>query len=196
MAGPKKRSDVTIDFTGVESGGGRQIPDGEYLLEVVSIEEKESQDGNPYLGWKWKVGDGPYKGAVVYDNTSLKPAALWRLKTLLECLGMEAGGKLGLNLGELKGKSLLVNVANETYQGKQKPRITDFVRGIGNGGSGAGTSGPASSIKKGSKVKFQYEGSEMTGQVTSLDGSSVVVAVEVDGEKEEWELSLSEINSI
>lgn len=195
MAGPKKRSDITVDFSGVESGGGRQIPDGEYLLEVVSIEEKESQEGNTYLAWKWKVTDGPYKGAVVYDNTSLKPTALWRLKTLLECLGMTVDGKLGLNLGELKGKALLVNIANETYQGKQKPRITDFVRGIGSGGSAVATSGPVSSIKKGSKIKFQYEGAEMLGSVTSLDGNSVVVAVEIDGATEEWELDLSEVSA-
>lgn len=194
MAGPKKRSDVTVDFTGVESGGGRAIPDGEYLLEVVEVTEKESQEGNTYLAWKWKVQDGPYKGAAVYDNTSLKPAALWRLKTLLECLGMEVGGKLGLNLAELKGKSLLVEVANETYQGKQKPRVTNFLRGVGNGGSAAATSGPATSLKKGSKVKFDYEGEEMTGKVSSLDGTSVVVAVEVDGADEEWELNLSEIS--
>ena len=42
MAGPKKRSDVTVDFTDVESGG-RSVPDDNYLLEVVSVEEKESQ---------------------------------------------------------------------------------------------------------------------------------------------------------
>ena len=58
----KKRADVTVDFTGIESGG-RAVADGNYVLEVISIEEKESSEGNPYLAWKWKVtDDGPYKG--------------------------------------------------------------------------------------------------------------------------------------
>ena len=47
MAGPKKRADVTIDFSGVESGG-RPVPDGEYLMEVLSVEEKETNDEAAY----------------------------------------------------------------------------------------------------------------------------------------------------
>lgn len=191
MAGPKKRSDITVDFNGVESGGGRAIPDGEYLVEVVSVEEKESQEGNAYLAWKWKVVDGPYKGATVYDNTSLKPTALWRLKTLLECLGLEVDGKMGINFGELKGKSLLVEIANETYQGKQKPRISNFLRGI----STAAPAGDTGGLKKGVVVAFDYEGSKMTGEITSIDGSKVIVLVEVDGEKEEWELDRADVTA-
>ena len=190
MAGPKKRTDCTVDFSGVESGG-RAVPDGEYLLEVVSIEEKESSEGNAYLAWKWKVSDGAYKGASIYDNTSLKSTALWRLKTLLECLGVEvAGGKMALNFKEYIGKTCLVMVANETYQGKQKPRIANFLRGVGKNTT---SSAPADGIKKGATVTFDYEGSQMSGEVTSTDGDKVVVLVEVDGDKEEWELDRSDV---
>ena len=188
MAGPKKRADVTIDFNGVESGG-RSVPDGEYLIEVLSVEEKETNAGDStYLAWKWKVVDGAYKGATIYDNTSLKATALWRLKSLLECLGMEASGKLSLNFPELRGKRLLAEVANETYQGKQKPRIAGFLRGID-----TAPAAPADGIKVGAQVSFEYEGSQMSAKVTSLDGSKVVVLVEVDGEQEEWELDRSDL---
>jgi hypothetical protein len=188
MAGPKKRSDVTVDFSGVESGG-RAVPDGEYLIECLSVEEKESQEGNAYLAWKWKVADGAYKGATVYDNTSLKPTALWRLKSLLECLGEEVDGKFGLNLGSYKGRTTLAVIANETYQGKQKPRITDFLRGIPQTSKSEAASGP----KKGSKVTFEYEGAQMPGVVQGIEGGKVVVLVEVDGSPEEWELEISEV---
>ncbi len=188
MAGPKKRSDVTVDFSGVESGG-RAVPDGEYLIECLSVEEKESQEGNAYLAWKWKVADGAYKGATVYDNTSLKPTALWRLKSLLECLGEEVDGKFGLNLGSYKGRTTLAVIANETYQGKQKPRITDFLRGIPQTSKSETASGP----KKGSKVTFEYEGAQMPGVVQGIEGGKVVVLVEVDGSPEEWELEISEV---
>lgn len=183
-----KRADVTVDFSGVESGG-RSVPDGQYLTEVVSVEEKESQEGNMYLAWKWKVCDGPYKGAIIYDNTSLKPTALWRLKTLLECLGVDVSeGKMGLRLADYKGKTALVMVANEKYQGKDKPRITEFLRGVA-----ASKSGPVSTLKKGVTVSFDYEGEQMEGTVSSIEGDTVVVSVVVDGSSEEWELSQSEL---
>jgi hypothetical protein len=192
MAGPKKRTDCTVDFSGVESGG-RAVPDGEYLLEVSSIEEKESSEGNAYLAWKWKVADGAYKGATIYDNTSLKSTALWRLKTLLECLGVDVtNGKMALNFKDYIGKTCLVMVANETYQGKQKPRIGEFLRGLPTSSSGSKSSSP---FKKGQGVTFDYEGEKMSGQVVSIDGDTVVVSVDLVGEAEEWELSVSELSA-
>lgn len=195
MVNFRKRTDVTVDFGGIESGGGRKIPDGEYLMEVQSIEEKESQDGNPYLAWKWKVMDGEYKGATIYDNTSLKATALWRLKTLLECLGVDVpNGKFGLNLKEYQGLSLLAEVTNETYQGKERPRISGFLRGIPKTGS-ATRSAPAAEdpFVKGAKVKFDYEGSQLTAPIVQVEGSKLIVSVTIDGDTEEWELDKSEV---
>lgn len=185
----RKRTDLSVDFTGVESGGSRAIPDGEYLLEVVSVEEKETKDGDSsYLAWKWKIVDGEYKSATVYDNTSLKPTALWRLKTLLEVLGMEVSGKMGLNFGELKGKRLLAKIANETYQGKEKPRLTEFLRGLSASGSA-----PAQSSLKGKSVSFEFEGETFTGVVLSASGGKLIVETEVEGVKEEWELEEGDV---
>ena len=191
MAGPtKKRGDLSIDFTGVESGG-RSIPDDDYLMQVLSIEEKESQEGNAYLAWKWMVAEGPFKGATVYDNTSLKPTALWRLKQLLECLGIDvSGGKMSLSFKEYIGKTCLVKIANETYQGKEKPRIADFLRG-----STLATES-SSKLKNGMKVTFPYEDAVMDGVVTSVEGDKVIVMVTVDDGKEEWELTEEELTVV
>ena len=187
----KKRADVVVDFTGVESGG-RAVADGNYVLEVISIEEKESSEGNPYLAWKWKVtDDGPYKGATVYDNTSLKSTALWRLKGLLECMGVDvANGKQGINFGELKGQTVQAKIVNETYQGKEKPRIAEFLRG-------EVASKPSSGLKPGQKVAFDYDGQKMTGKVVTSDGSSVIVSITMEDDSvEEWELEASELTVV
>jgi len=195
MVNPRKRSDITIDFSGVESGGSRKIPDGQYLLSVLGIEEKESQSGDIYLAWKWKVADGEYKGATIYDNTSLKPTALWRLKTLLECLGVDVpGGKLGLNLKEYQGLSLLAEVTNETYQGKERPRISGFLRGIGKSVTASAPSAVAEDpFKKGVEVKFEYEGANVIAPIVQVDGTKLIVSVTIDGAEEEWELDKSEV---
>ena len=180
----RKRADVTVDFSGVE-GGGRDLPNGTYTLEIVNVEEKESSEGNPYLAWKWKVANGTYKGTAVWDNTSLQPKALWRLKNLLDCLGVDTTqGKTGINFGELKGMVCAVKIENETYQGKQKPRIADFLREVVSNDAPS-----APSLRKGTKVNFQSEGDDYTGEILSISGKTAIVKVE----DEEWEIPLNEL---
>ena len=188
----RKRGGIAVDFSGVESGG-RAIPDDDYLLEVVSCEEKEGREsGALYLSWKYKVAEGTYKGATVYDNTSLSPQALWRLKRLLEAMGIQADGKMSLDINSFKGKKVLAQIANETYNGKEKPRVVEFL--FGEVPAGGGSSASANPFKKGSRVQFQYEGEDMAGVVSSVEGGKVIVAVTIDGEAEEWELEASELS--
>lgn len=125
----KKRSSkgVKVDFAGVESGGGRKVPDGNYTAEVVKIEEKESEKGSPYLKWQWKITSKECRGASLWDNTSLQPQALWRLRGLLECLGEEIPeGSMDIDLEEYVGKEARLEVTNEKYNGKDQPRVTGF----------------------------------------------------------------------
>lgn len=188
----RKRGGIAVDFSGVESGG-RAIPDDDYLLEVVSCEEKEGREsGAIYLAWKYKVAEGPYKGATVYDNTSLSPQALWRLKRLLEAMGIQADGKMSLDINSFKGKRVLAQIANETYNGKEKPRVVEFL--FGEASAGGGSAASANPFKKGSRVRFQYEGEDMIGVVSSVEGGKVIVAVTIDGGAEEWELDAAKLS--
>lgn len=192
----KRRADLTLDFSGVETKTFT-VPDDNYLLEVVSVEEKESGEGNPYLAWKWKVVDGPHKGATLYDNTSLKSTALWRLKGLLECLGMKVDGRLSLNLAELKGKKAWASTTTETYQGKEKSRIAEFLRQAPDGASGSSASSSSKpKVKVGSRVQFSFDGHDMIGEVTEVEGKKISVEVEFDGAKEVWEMETSEVTLV
>lgn len=130
MVVKKKRKSVEVDFGGVESGGGRPVRDGRFTAYPVSCELKESESsGNEYLAFKWKVTSGPDKGATVFDNCSLTPQALWRLKTLLEVWGEEVpDGAMDLDPDDLTGedKEITIEITNEKYKGKDQPRITGF----------------------------------------------------------------------
>lgn len=191
----KRKADMTVDFNGVESGGSRAVPDDTYLVEVVSVEDKESGEGNPYLAWKWKIIEGPYKGTVLYDNTSLKTTALWRLKGLLECLGYTIDGKFALNLAEYKGKRVHVETGTEQYQGKDKSRITGFL--FNNAKSAAASGGTTKpKIAIGTEVSFNFEGDEMTGTIEAVDGKKVSVKVMTGDGAEVWEMELSEVKVI
>ncbi len=184
----KKSNKVSIDFTGVESGGGRKVPDGEYLLKVVEVEVKDAQSGGQYLAFKYKVANGPFAGSTVWDNASLKPQALWRLRTLLEAFGTNpSDGKMDLDIAKLVGRTVFVEIVNESYQGKDKPRIANILAG-GDSAPASASSAPKT-ISVGDTVKFQSEGAEYSGKLLGISGDTCRVEVEGD----EWEIELSEL---
>lgn len=208
---PVRGKKVRVDFSGVDTSSGREVPDGQYLLAVESVEEKESSEGNPYLAWTYKVAEGDVKGAKVWDNTSLQPQALWRLAKLLRCLGVdEIEGEMDLDLGSYIGRQVHAEILNETYQGKRKPRVTDFLSTEAGAEEEAEeeveeeeeevakpvakkkvakAAGPK--LKVGSKVKFtDDEGDVQKGVLTEIDGDTA----KIDVKGEEWEVDASEVS--
>jgi len=125
---PRKNGGTTINFSGVESGR-RRCPDGYYNAEITSAELQESSTGNPMIAAKWKILDGKYKGVTLYDNISLVPQALWRLKTLLEAVGIDAQEEdvhAEEYAEELVGTSANITVTNEKYEGEDRPKVTGY----------------------------------------------------------------------
>lgn len=217
----KRSSTISIDFSGVESGGGRAVPDGNYTLKVKEVTEEESRDGNPYLKWVYVVTTGSAKGALVYDNTSLQSQSLWRLKSLLECLGVEVpDSAMDFDPSDVVDSELDAEITNETFEGKQKPRLTAF---LGEGGSApaATTSkkkaskkveeeeeeseeeeeeeetpkkvaSKKSKVKVGQKVRFKDDdGKSHRGTITAIDGDEATV----DVKGEEWSLDSAELEA-
>jgi len=121
----RKGNVVSVDFTGVESGG-RPCPDGTFRCEITSMVEEESSTGNPMIVARYKVLNGKGKGAVIYDNLSLQPQALFRLKSLCEALGIEADSTTELDLDEFVGQEVVIDVENETYEDKKRPRAAGY----------------------------------------------------------------------
>ncbi len=126
MVRKAKKAGIKVNFKGVEAGA-KALPDGTYTVTVEEVEQFESEGGNDCLKWKLKVSEGKNKGRVIFDNTSLQPQALFRLRGLLESLGHEVeDSEVTLDLSEFIGKSMVVEVANETYQGKKNPKVVTY----------------------------------------------------------------------
>lgn len=125
----KKSSGVSVDFTGVDAGG-RSLPDGQYASSVEGIPELKTsaESGNQYISWTFKVSEGKYKGRKVWHNTSLQPQALFNLRNLLEAMGIEVDeGEMDLELPDFEGVDVGLIVVNEKYEGKDRPRVTEFI---------------------------------------------------------------------
>lgn len=121
----KKKNKVKVDFTGVETRA--RIDDGQYHAKVEEITQEEG-DKATYLKWVFSiVSDDKTNGRKLFYNTSLAPQALWNLRNLLETLGVDTpNSETSLDLDEYIGLELMVRVENEVYEGKERPKVTDF----------------------------------------------------------------------
>ena len=123
----REGSSVNVDLSGVETSR-RAIPEGTYSLVVNQVEQKTSREGNPMISFEFEVSEGPHKGAKLFENCSLQPQALFKLKSVLLALGMEIPNKaFDLNLKDLIGLECEVEVGHETYEGKKRARILEYI---------------------------------------------------------------------
>lgn len=114
---------LKVDMTGVESYN--KASEGKHVVKIVSIDEKTSQGGNDMLQCCFEVVKGADKGCRVYENYPLIDTALWKLKGMLQAIGMKAEGKISLDLDKLIGKQLIVEVIHEDYNGQERARVSE-----------------------------------------------------------------------
>lgn len=115
---------LKVDMTGVEAFS--KASEGRHVVKIQSIEEKTSQGGNDMLVCCFEVIRGEDKGARVYENYPLVDTALWKLKAMLQAVGMKANGKISLDLDKLEGKVLVIEVKHEEYNGQTRARIQEY----------------------------------------------------------------------
>lgn len=115
---------MKLDFSGVEAYV--KCAEGQHVVKLTAIEETESQAGNDMLNATFKVVKGESTGATLYDNFVLTEKALWKLQSFLTAVGMKADGKVVLDLDKLIGKTCIVEVEHEEYDGKTRARIQEF----------------------------------------------------------------------
>lgn len=122
-----KSKNVTVDLSGVETSR-KAIPEGNYVVSVNDASIETSSKNNEYIKFEFEVIEGSHKGAKLYHNCSLQPQALFNLKGVLEALGFTIPTKaFDLDLSELLGLECEVEVGHETYEGKKRARILEFI---------------------------------------------------------------------
>lgn len=122
----RRSSSVNVDLSGVETSR-KAIPEGTYEVVVNEATQKDSRDGNPMIAFEFEVTEGAHKGAKLYENCSLQPQALFKLKSVLLALGMDIPNKaFDLNLRDLVGLTCEVEVGHEVYEGKKRARILQY----------------------------------------------------------------------
>lgn len=115
-----------VDFSGVES---YNIPEeGKKHVRILKVEEATSQGGNDVLKFTFEVIKGDDKGCRIIESFSLADNALWKLKGLLQALGMKCDKKVTLDLDKLEGKELVIEVKHEEYNGTTRAKSNAFFK--------------------------------------------------------------------
>ena len=112
-----------VDFTGVETFN--KPAEGSHKAKVTKVEETTSQGGNEMFKVTFEVVSGPSKGCRVIENYPLIDTALWKLKSLLQAIGMKADGRVQIDLDRMEGKVLEIEVYYEEYNGQDRAKISE-----------------------------------------------------------------------
>lgn len=122
----KKSRVISVDMTGVETGGGGSfhIPAGDYKFKVLEVESGTSKNDNEQIEWVFEGLSGKAKGKKFFFYTTLTPESLWKLRETLEGLGVEVPDEpMDIDLDELVDLECMGSVEDDEYQGKIKSRL-------------------------------------------------------------------------
>lgn len=132
--GRRRRSSkdtIPVDFSKVEEGGGSiRVPEGDYRVRIKEVSQGRSKSSdNPMLTWHFEFMEGKAKGRTIIDRTVLIPNSLWKLRDLLEAVGIDVPKRtVNLPLKKLVGKELGITVTDgEPYEGRTKSEVQDYI---------------------------------------------------------------------
>lgn len=114
-----------LDFSKVESY--TRCSEGQHTAKITEVQENTTQAGDDMLTMVFEVIKGDSKGAKVFDNFVLTDKALWKLKQLLQVIGIKCDGRIALDLDKLVGRVCDIAVYHEEYNGKMKARIDEYI---------------------------------------------------------------------
>lgn len=128
----KKTSEVIIPMDKEEEGGGGRfrVPDGDYPVKILGAKYVTSSNkGTPGLEVHYVISDGKRKGKKFNDTCWLSPKALWRVRALLEAVGMDVPKKaFKLDVKKLKGKELGVTFTEEEDEYEKDGKTKKVIR--------------------------------------------------------------------
>lgn len=128
----KSKNTVTINWEEEEGGKFLKNP-GEYVVNAIKAEQDEDDEGKSFILWTLQVAEGKSKGATISTRTYITPKALWKLRELLECMGVEIGNSVqDIDLDEVveNGDKFVIEVeeGNERADGNgYYMQVSDFM---------------------------------------------------------------------
>lgn len=121
---------MSTQFT-VEPQAFTPLPAGEYAVHIVAVDPVKfnAEKNREETTINYKVADGEYKDRLIrFDSFYSMESTIWKAKALLSALGVEKGTVTTFEeaFKNIKGKSLIVNVIVDTYNGKENNKVRGY----------------------------------------------------------------------
>lgn len=125
MPGAPAQSDTfEVDLNGV-SANSFTIPDGNYRVKCLDVEQSVSKGGNPMFVWDFQVVEGDYAGFESKVFTAITPAAMWKVAETVIALGVgQAGEVVKFKRTDVVGKECGAAFEQTEYDGKTRSQIS------------------------------------------------------------------------
>lgn len=112
-----------VDLSEVSSGF--VIPDGNYKVKCVEIEQSVSKGGNPMFVWTFEVSEGDHLGHQLKVFTAITPAAMWKVAETVVALGVgQTGSVVKFKRSDVIGKECGAAVEKSEYNGNERSQIS------------------------------------------------------------------------
>lgn len=112
-----------VDLTNVESGFN--VPDGNYDVKCIDIEQSVSKGGNPMFVWTFEISKGEHTGKQFKLFTAITPAAMWKVAETVIALGVgQTGSVVKFKRSDVVGKECGALIEMTAYNGQERSQIT------------------------------------------------------------------------
>lgn len=112
-----------VDLTDVQDGFN--IPDGNYKVKCIEIEQSVSKGGNPMFVWTFEVSEGDYIGFQSKVFTAITPAAMWKVAETVQALGVgQTGSVVKFKRTDVIGKECGSLIEATEYNGNTRSQIS------------------------------------------------------------------------
>ena len=119
---PSANVDFEVDLTDVQEGFA--IPDGNYAVRCIDVEQSTSKAGNPMFVWSFVIIAGEFEGKDMKMWTSLAPAAMWKVAEAVKALGVgDVGQVVKFKRSDVIGRECGATISASEYQGKMSSKI-------------------------------------------------------------------------
>lgn len=118
---------IKLDFTKTEERSGwntRQIPEGIYAAEIVSLQETEAQDGTAMLVYGFRPTQKRFRTRLFPYYCKLQQNQLWKLRDLLVAAGMSVPKKVvNIDPNKIVGATVAIEIEDDTYNGQVRSNM-------------------------------------------------------------------------
>jgi len=120
---PAEADNFEVDLT--EVSDGFNIPDGNYKVKCVDIEQSVSKSGNPMFVWTFEVSEGKHIGFQSKVFTAVTPAAMWKVAETVQALGVgQTGSVVKFKRTDVINKECGALIEKTEYNGNTRSQIS------------------------------------------------------------------------